>query len=84
MEIKDIAEIAKEKLVELTGFSSPNIIGIDKEKDVWHITVQIIEKSSEAINLEILGIYDVRVDASGNLLGFERIGMRKRGDIQRI
>jgi len=84
MEIKDIAEIAKEKLVELTGFSSPNVIGINREEDIWHITVEITEKPSEAINLEILGIYDIQVDASGNLLGFERIGMRKRGDIQRI
>lgn len=84
MEIKDIAEIAKEKLIELTGFSSPNVTGINSEEDIWHITVEIIEKPSEAINLEILGIYDVRVDASGSLLGFERIGMRKRGDIQRI
>ena len=81
MEIKDITKIAKEKLVELTGFSSPNIIGINKEEDMWHITVEVTEKPSEAINLEILGIYDVRVDASGNLLGFERMGMRKRGDI---
>lgn len=84
MEIKDIAEIAKEKLVELTGFSSPNVIGINREEDIWHITVEIIEKPSEATNLEILGIYDVRVDTSGNLLGFERVKMRKRGDIQRI
>lgn len=84
MKIKDIAEIAKEKLVELTGFSSPNVTGIKKDEDVWHITVEIIEKPSEAINLEILGIYEVRVDASGNLLGFERIGMRKRSDIQAI
>lgn len=84
MEIKDIAEMAKEKLVEFTGFNSPAIIGINKEKDTWHITVEIIEKSSEAINLEILGIYDVRFDVSGNLLGFERIKMRKRGDIQSI
>ncbi len=84
MEIKDITKIAKEKLVELTGFSSPNIIGINKEEDMWHITVEVTEMPSEAINLEILGIYDVRVDASGNLLGFERMGMRKRGDIQRI
>lgn len=84
MEIKGITEIAKKKLVEFTGFSSPNVIGINKEEDIWHITVEITEKASEAINLEILGIYDVRVDASGNLLGFERIRMRKRGDIQRI
>jgi len=81
MEIKDIAEIAKEKLVELTGFSSPNVIGINRKEDIWHITVEITEKPSEAINLEILGIYDVRFDVSGNLLGFERIEIRKRGDI---
>ena len=30
MKIKDIVEIAKEKLIELTGFSSPNVIGINK------------------------------------------------------
>ena len=84
IEIKDIVEIAKAGLVQLTGFNSPNAIGINKEADIWHITAEIIEKPSEAINLEILGIYDVRVDASGNLLGFERIGMRKRGDIHRI
>jgi ribosomal protein S16 len=56
--------------------------GINKEEDIWHITVEITEKPSEAINLEVLGIYDVRVDASENLIGFERIGMRKRGDIR--
>ncbi|OIN98924.1 hypothetical protein AUJ66_00015 [Candidatus Desantisbacteria bacterium CG1_02_38_46] len=83
MEIKDIVETAKEKLMEFTGFSSPNAIGINKEGNEWHITVEIIEKPSEAVNLEILGIYDVRVDASGNLLGYERMGMRKRGDIQK-
>ncbi len=83
MEIKDIVEIAKKKLVEITEFSSPNIIGADKEEDIWYITIEIVEKLSEAVNMEILGIYDVRLDASGNLLGFERIRMRKRGDIQR-
>jgi len=81
MDIKDIAEIAKEKLVELTGFSSPNVIGIDREQDIWHATVEVTEKPSEAINLELLGIYDVRLDASGNLLGYERIRLRKRGDL---
>ena len=82
MEIKDIVEIAKRKLAELTEFNSPNVIGIDREGDTWHITVEIVEKPSQAVNLEIMGIYDVRIDTSGNLLGFERTGMRKRGDIR--
>lgn len=79
MNVKDIAKIAKENLVELTGFSSPDAIGINKESDTWHITVEITEKPSEVASLDLLGIYDVRVDASGNLLGYERIGIRNRG-----
>ena len=78
MEIKDIVEIAKAGLIQLTGFSSPTAIGINKEADIWHINVEITEKPSEAANLDLLGIYDVRVDLLGNLLGYERIRMRKR------
>lgn len=81
METKEISEIAKKKLIELTGFTSPHVIGMIKKEDNWQITVEIIEKPSEAVNLEILGIYDVKVDTSGKLLGYERIMMRKRGDI---
>ncbi len=83
MEIKDITEIAKKELVELTKFSSPTVIGVNKEGNIWHITVEIIEKPSPAINLELLGIYDIRIDASGDFLGYEKMRMRKRGDIQK-
>jgi hypothetical protein len=78
MEIRDIVENAKASLVQLTGFSSPNAIGINKEADIWCITVEITEKPSAAVNLDFLGIYDVQVDLSGNLIGYERIKMRKR------
>lgn len=83
MDIKNIVEIAKQKLNGLTGFSSPNVIGVKREGNIWHVTVEITEKSSEAINLEIRGIYDVRLDRSGNLLGYDRIRLRKRGDTQK-
>ncbi len=78
MEINGIAKIAKAELVQLTGFTSPAAIGINKEAETWHITVEIIEKPSKAANLDLLGVYDVRIDASGKLLGYERIRTRKR------
>lgn len=77
-EIKECVEAAKSWLEQLTGFSAPRAIGINQESDVWHITIEITEKSSEASNLDLLGIYDVRVDGNGNLLGYERLRMRKR------
>ncbi|MCK9426989.1 MAG: gas vesicle protein [Ignavibacteriaceae bacterium] len=70
MEIKDIVGIANAGLVQLTGFSSPAAIGINKEADIWHITVEVIEKPSEAANLDLLGIYDVRVDDFVRLGGY--------------
>ncbi len=78
MKIKDIVEIAKAELVQLSGFSSPNVVGVNKEEDIWHITVEITEKPSAAVNLDLLGIYDVQIDLLGNLLCYERIRMRKR------
>ena len=45
--------------------------------------IEITEKPSPASNLEVLGIYEVRLDVNGNFLGYERKKMRKRGDIQR-
>jgi hypothetical protein len=83
MEIRELAIIAKRELEELTGFTSPNVIGIGKREDLWYITIEIIEKKSEAVNLEVLGIYEVRLDTSGGFIGYERTMMRKRGDILR-
>ena len=45
--------------------------------------IEIIEKPSPVSNLEVLGIYEVRLDINGNLLGYERKKLRKRCDIQR-
>ncbi|MCX6241194.1 MAG: gas vesicle protein [Bacteroidetes bacterium] len=78
MEIKDLVEITKDELVQLTGFNSPNAIGIIKDEGIWHITIEITEKPSGSPNLDLLGIYEVRVDASGNMLSYERVRMRKR------
>ena len=83
MDIKGIVENAKKSLVELTGFTSPSAIGVSKEGETWQVIIEITEKPSAASNLEMLGIYEVRLDVDGNLLEYMRKEMRKRGDIQR-
>ncbi|PIQ93384.1 MAG: hypothetical protein COV68_10195 [Nitrospirae bacterium CG11_big_fil_rev_8_21_14_0_20_41_14] len=45
--------------------------------------IEITEKPSPVSNLEVLGIYEVHLDVNGNLLGYKRKSMCKRGDIQR-
>ncbi|MDP2934432.1 MAG: gas vesicle protein GvpO [bacterium] len=80
MEIKEIIEQAKKSLADLTGFTSPAGIGFKPEKEGWTVTVQIVEKKSIPEGMDVLGIYEICLDAKGNLLGYQRKALKKRGD----
>lgn len=75
---KDVSEKAKRELVALTGFKSPAVIGVAREGKDWKVTVEIVEKNSIPAGFDVLGIYAVKMDAGGELLGYERERMRKR------
>lgn len=80
MEPKEIIEKAKKQLADLTGFKTPAGVGLRKEKDVWVATVEIVEKTSIPEGMDVLGVYEIRLGAAGNLLGYEKIAMRKKMD----
>lgn len=81
MKPREVIEQAKKQLVNLTGFTSPAGIGLKKEKGGWTVVIQIVEKKSIPEGMDVLGIYDVCLDGKGNLLGYRRKALRKRGDI---
>ena len=82
MEPKEIIEEAKKQLADLTGFKEPAGVGLKKEKEGWMVTVEICEKKSIPEGMDILGTYEVHLDAKGNLLGYEKIAMRKKMDTE--
>ena len=82
MEPKEIIENAKKQLADLTGFKEPAGIGLRKEKEGWIATVEIIEKKSIPEGMDVIGTYEVRMDAKGDLLGYEKISMRKKMDTE--
>lgn len=78
MTLKEISEKAKRELTALTGFKSPAVIGVAREGKDWLVKVEVVEKLSIPEGFDVLGIYAVKMDASGELLGYERERMRKR------
>jgi len=80
MEPKEIIEKAKKQLADLSGFKEPAGIGLKKEKEGWMVTIEIVEKESIPKGMDILGTYEVHLDAKGELLGYEKIAMRKKMD----
>ena len=82
MEPKELIEKTKKQLAELTGFTSPSGTGLRKEKEGWVVTIEVVEKKSIPDGMDVLGTYEVRLNAKGNILGYERKGLRKRIDTE--
>lgn len=80
MEPKEIIEQAKKQLADLTGFKEPAGIGLRKEKEGWVATIEMVEKKSIPEGMDIIGTYEVRLDVKGDLLGYEKLAMRKKMD----
>ena len=80
MEPKEFIESAKKQLADLTGFKEPAGVGLRKEKEGWVVTVEMVEKKSIPEGMDVIGTYEVRLDAKGDLLGYEKIAMRKKMD----
>lgn len=82
MQSKELVEKAKKELQDLTGFKEPAGIGLRKEKEGWVVTCEIVEKKSIPEGMDVLGTYEVRLGAKGNVLGYEKIAMRKKMDTE--
>jgi alcohol dehydrogenase class IV len=80
MNIKSVTERAKIELKDLTGFDASSVTSIKKEGDTWKVMVELLEKIGIPDRMDILGIYEARIDNTGDLVGYERKGLRKRGD----
>ena len=76
--VPKLVEKARKELAELTGLKLSSTVGTVKDDKGWRITVELIEKHSTPDQMDILASYEALIDDDGNLLGFERKGMRKR------
>lgn len=80
MSVSNIANQAKKQLSELTKLEPSTVSGMTKEGEEWLVTLEMVEKKSIPDSMDVLGVYEVRLNNEGELLNFNRISLRKRGD----
>ena len=71
---------ARAELKNLTGLEISSTVEAKKEEEGWMVTIEVIEKHSIPDGMDILAIYDTRLDNEGSMLEFKRVRMRKRID----
>jgi hypothetical protein len=84
MNIKEVIEKAKKEIGELTTLKINTAIGAskDEESGVWKVLLELLEKASIPDAMDIIGTYEVQLTEEGEIVGFERKGLRKRGDTE--
>ncbi len=66
------AREAAKQLAELTSLKFDSVSAVDKNETGWHVTVSLVELSRIPHSTDVLGVYEVELDAEGNLERYHR------------
>ena len=44
------------------------------------VSLEAVEREAIPDSMDVLGVYEIRMDGDGILFGFERVKLRKRGE----
>lgn len=69
----ELARRASEQLAELTGKQPEGATAIERTDDDWRIQLEVVESRRIPDSADILALYDVVVDSSGELLEYRRV-----------
>lgn len=76
----EIAQRAKEQLVQLTGHEADTVSSLAKEEDGWHVAVDMIELKRIPEATDVLATYETVLDDEGNLMSYQRTRRYYRGE----
>ena len=80
----DVVQMARTELGALTGLEISSTVAVERTEDGWVVTLEVVEKHSIPDSMDILAIYETRLDPDGTMKEFKRIKMRKRIDTEDV
>lgn len=83
MKIPDIREISRKAsamLQDILNKKIDNVTGISRDGEDWTASVDVVERNSIPDTQDLIGTYEVKLNASLDILSYRRTGVRRRGD----
>jgi hypothetical protein len=80
MEADEAIKKVEENFARLSKMPVAGVVGLSKTEEGWVVLLEALERRAIPDTMDILGLYEVRLDNDGNLLSFERKRLRKRGE----
>ena len=82
MNADEIIKKAQEDFARLSKIPVDGVIGLSKTDEGWVVSLEALERRAIPDTMDVLGLYEVRLDNEGNLLSFDRKKLRKRGETE--
>lgn len=79
--IKDVGDKALDQIEYLLKRKAQGVVGISREGGYWNVQVEVLERRAVPDIMDILGIYDMKLDLGLNTMEYRRVGLRHRGDM---
>jgi hypothetical protein len=68
-------------VARLSGRRPESVIAIERNDEEWRVGVEVVEVSRIPDSADILAVYEVRLDADGDLVSYRRIRRYARGQL---
>ncbi|SRR5690554_4400427 len=75
----DIAKLAAQQLLELTGQAAEGVTALERTDDGWRVEIEVVETRRIPDTTDRLAVYEVAVDDRGDLIGYSRTRRYVRG-----
>jgi hypothetical protein len=68
-----LVRLAGAQLMQLTGRDIDGTSGIENTDEGWRVLLEVVEVTRVPRSMDVLGLYEVIVDADGDLVRYERL-----------
>ncbi|SCL40242.1 Gas vesicle synthesis protein GvpO [Micromonospora pallida] len=73
------AQMGLRQAAQLTGRDPSGVTSVQPTEDGWRIGVELVEDHRIPASTDLLGLYEVDLDADGEVLSFRRLRRYQRG-----
>ena len=80
MQLVEVVDRAKEEILSVMNLEMNNVISCERTEEGWRLSAELVERRSLPDTQDILGIYEVLLDDTGVMTGYDRKKVRRRMD----
>ena len=75
----EVARAGAQLIAELTGKSPETVTQVQPNGDSWTVGIEVLEDRRIPSSTDLLGLYEIDLDRSGDLLSYRRVRRYSRG-----